>query len=119
MAVFCLFCVQHDGPMTVGQVRKLALALPETVEQAHWGNPSFRVCGRIFATVPDERHLNVMIDPFDVDAVVRENPESCEELWWGKKLRGVRVSLRGAAPRMVQALLEVAWQRKAPKQLLT
>jgi hypothetical protein len=105
--------------MTVGQVRKLALALPETVEQAHWGNPSFRVRGRIFATVPDEGHLDVMIDPFDVDAVVRENPESCEELWWGKQLRGVRVSLRAAAPQMVQALLDAAWRRRAPKQFLT
>ena len=105
--------------MTVEQIRKLALALPEAIEQEHWGNPSFRVRGRIFATVPDGGNLNVMIDPFEVDAVVRENSESCEELWWGKKLRGVHVSLRGAAPEMVEALLEAAWRRKAPKRRLT
>jgi hypothetical protein len=105
--------------VTVEQIRKLALALPEAIEQEHWGNPSFRVRGRIFATVPDNGHLNVMIDPFDVDAVVRENPEFCEELWWGKELRGVRVSLRKAAPQTVKALLAAAWRRRAPKQLLT
>jgi hypothetical protein len=105
--------------MTVGQVRKLALALPETIEQAHFGNPSFRVRGRIFATVPDDGHVNVMIDPFDVDGVVRDHPKSCEELRWGKEVRGVRVSLRHAAPEMVQALLEIAWRRKAPKRLST
>lgn len=94
------------------------MALPEAVEQDHWGNPSFRVHGRIFATVPDADHLNVMIDAFDVESVVRESPDSCEELWWGKKLSGVRVSLRHVAPAMVETLLEAAWRRKAPKRLL-
>jgi hypothetical protein len=92
--------------------------LPEAVEQAHWGNPSFRMRGRIFATVPDEGHVNVMLDPFDVEPVVRDDPATCEELWWGKQLVGVRVSLKQAAPTMVRSLLEAAWRRKAPKRLL-
>jgi hypothetical protein len=104
--------------MTIDQVRKLALALPEAMEQDHWGNPSFRIQGRIFATVPDAEHLNVMIDPFDVDAVVREDPDNCEELRWGKEVRGVRVSLHNASSAMVETLLETAWRRKAPKRLL-
>jgi hypothetical protein len=54
--------------MDIEAVRKIALRFPEAVEQDHFGNPSFRVRGRIFATVPDDAHLNVMIDPFDVDA---------------------------------------------------
>jgi hypothetical protein len=94
------------------------MALPEAVEEDHFGNPSFRVHGRIFATVPDGDHLNVMIDAFDVEAVVHENPASCEELWWGQKLSGVRVSLERAAPKTVAALLEAAWRRRAPKRLL-
>ena len=96
----------------------MALALPEVIEQDHWGNPSFRIRGRIFATVPDKEHVNVMIDPFDVDAVVREDPDSCEELRWGKEVRGVRVSLHNAGSTMVETLLETAWRRKAPKRLL-
>jgi hypothetical protein len=92
--------------------------MPEAIEQDHWGNPSFRIRGRIFATAPDDSHLNVMIDPFDVDAAVRAEPESCEELWWGKQLSGVRVSLRQAPPALVKALVEAAWRRKAPKRLL-
>jgi hypothetical protein len=105
--------------MTFDHVRRLAMALPETIEQQHWGNPSFRVRGRIFATVPDSGHVNVMIDPFDVDGVVRENPKSCEELLWGKEVRGVRVDLRNAPPKVVETLLEMAWRRKAPKRLTT
>jgi hypothetical protein len=96
----------------------LALELPEAVEQEHWGNPSFRIRGRIFATVPDEGHLNVMLDPFDVEPVVRDDPGSCEELLWGKQLVGVRVALKQAAPTMVKSLLEAAWRRKAPKRLV-
>ena len=109
---------RNDCAVTVAQARKLALSFPETIEQPHWGNPSFRVRGRIFATVPDTNHLNVMIDPFDVDAVVRAEPESCAEILWGKEVRGVRVSLPNASPAMVEDLLRAAWQRKAPKRLL-
>ena len=105
--------------MDLQGARKLALALPEAVEQDHFGNPSFRVRGKIFATVPDGSHLNVMIDPFEVDAAVRAEPESCEELLWGKEVRGVSVSLPSASPAMVEALLQAAWKRKAPKRLST
>jgi hypothetical protein len=103
--------------MDLDWVRRIALGFPETVEQDHFGNPSFRVRGRIFATVPDDTHLNVMIDPFDVDAVVRAEPGSCAVLLWGKEVRGVRVSLPKASPAMVEELLRVAWKRKAPKRL--
>lgn len=103
--------------MDLNGVRKLALALPEAGEQDHFGRPSFRVRGKIFATVPDDRHVNVMIDPFDVEAAILTAPESCEELFWGKELRGVQVSLANASPRMLEALLSAAWRRKAPKRL--
>jgi hypothetical protein len=105
--------------MTFDEIRRMALALPEVIEQDHWGNPSFRIRGRIFATVPDAEHLNVMIDPFDVEAVVREDRDACEELRWGKEVRGVRVSLNKAGSTVVETLLETAWRRKAPKRLST
>ena len=101
----------------LGEVRQLALRWPGATEQEHWGNPSFRVGGRIFATVPDSDHLNVMIEPFDVEAVVREEPAACSELWWGKQVRGVQVLLPAASPELVGRLLEVAWRRKAPSRL--
>jgi hypothetical protein len=109
----------HHWSITIHEVRRVALSLPEVVEQDHWGNPSFRIRGRIFATVPDKEHVNLMIDPFDVDAVVREDPDTCEELRWGKQVRGVRVSLNRAGSTMVGELLKMAWRRRAPKRLLT
>ena len=98
-------------------LRRLALALPDAVEQDHFGRPSFRIRGRIFATLPDSEHLNVMIDAFDVDGVVRGYPSACEEPWWGKKLSGVRVNLRAATPELIKELLTTAWRRKAPRSL--
>ena len=103
--------------MHVRDVRALALALPEAAEEDHWARPSFRVRGRIFATLPDPEHLNVMIDPLDVDGAVNADPAACEPLMWGKQLRGVRVRLRVATPEMVRDLLGAAWRRKAPKAL--
>ena len=39
--------------MTEEDARRLALALPDTVEQDHHGRPSFRVAGKIIATIWD------------------------------------------------------------------
>ncbi|HKB17820.1 MAG TPA: MmcQ/YjbR family DNA-binding protein [Candidatus Dormibacteraeota bacterium] len=99
------------------EAREFALALPGAEEADHWGNPSFRVGGRIFATLPDSDHMNVMIDPFDVEAAVRVEPDACAELRWGKNVSGVRVDLAQASTELVGDLLEAAWCRKAPRRL--
>jgi hypothetical protein len=101
----------------LSQARKLALALPEATEQDHFGRPSFRVRARIFATLPDAEHLNVMLDAFDVDGVMRKYPVACQELWWGKRLSGVRVDLHAATPDLIGELLAAAWRRQAPSSL--
>ena len=37
---------------------------------------SFRVRGKIFATVPDDTHLRVMVDEIEIRAAVAANPEA-------------------------------------------
>ena len=37
-----------------------------------------------------------------------------EELWWGKKLAGVQVTLKSADSALLCALLADAWEDKAP-----
>lgn len=104
--------------MTIEEVTEYALSLPETTEEPHFERRSFRVRGKIFATAPPEGDaLNVMLDEHAVRAAIAEDPRSCEELWWGKKLSGVRVILAGADPALVRSLLHEAWQRKAPGAL--
>jgi hypothetical protein len=100
------------------QARKLALALPEAVEQDHHGRPSYRVAGKIFATQWDEDHMNVMLDEDGIRTAIHSEPETCAEVWWGKRLAAVHVELRLADAEMLAHLLADAWEAKAPKRLL-
>jgi hypothetical protein len=100
--------------MTPARARQIALALPGVLEQDHHGFPSFRVAGKIFATHPDVRHFNVMLDEPAIHAALGIDPGSCEELWWGKRLRGVRVDLTRVRPTLLGDLLADAWRRKCP-----
>ena len=104
--------------MTSEQARSLALALPEAVEQDHHGRPSFRVGGKIFATLWDEQHMNVMLDEGGILMVVQEHPDACSEVWWGKRRAAVRVDLTQATSQLLKRLLEEAWELRAPKRLL-
>jgi hypothetical protein len=98
--------------------RRLALDLPEATEQPHFDMDSFRVGGKIFATVPDQHHLHVFVAEPEVLASVADHPAAFEELWWGKRLSGLRVNLDAADRDEVRELLEDAWRRKAPKRLV-
>lgn len=100
------------------RARDLVFGQPEAVEQDHHGRPSFRVADKIFATQWDEDHMNVMLDEGGILTAVQSEPETCEEVWWGKRLAAVRVDLRRVDAEMLANLLEEAWEGKAPKRLL-
>jgi hypothetical protein len=104
--------------VTADEARKLALSLPEAVEQDHHGRPSFRVNGKIFATLWDEEHMNVMLDEGGIIQAVQRHPEVCEELWWGKRLAAVRVDLAAASATLLEGVLRESWELRAPKRLL-
>jgi len=103
--------------VTPDQARQLALALPGAVEQDHHGRPSFRVGGKIFATLWDVEHMNVMLDEGGILTAVEANPEACEEIYWGKRLAAVRVDLGQAHASLLKGLLEDAWEVKAGRPL--
>jgi len=103
--------------VTPDQARQLALALPSAVEQDHHGRPSFRVGGKIFATLWDVEHMNVMLDEGGILTAVEANPEACEEIYWGKRLAAVRVDLGQAHASLLKGLLEDAWEVKAGRPL--
>jgi hypothetical protein len=105
-------------PVSPDEARLLALSLPEAVEQDHHGRPSFRVGGgRIFATLWSDQRMNVMVDEGGVRTAVHRAPESCEEVWWGKRLAAVGVTLARADRELLEELLTDAWEQKAPKRL--
>jgi hypothetical protein len=99
--------------MRAEDARRLALALPEAVEQDHHGRPSFRVAGRIFATLWDGRTMNVMVDEPRIHTAVAEHPDWCSERYWGKRLAAVAVDLTRAPEHELRELLTDAWERKS------
>jgi hypothetical protein len=98
--------------VTYQEARSLAIQLPGAVEQDHHGRPSFRVKGRIFATLWDPEHMNVMVDEPGIHTAVQAHPEICSEVWWGKRLAAVRVTLPLGDAALLGELLEDAWERK-------
>jgi hypothetical protein len=98
--------------LSADDARRIALALPEAVEQDHHGRPSFRVSKRIFATLWDLEHMNVMVDEPGILTAVQAQPDICTEVYWGKRLSAVRVDLRQADAELLGELLEDAWEQK-------
>jgi hypothetical protein len=98
--------------LSADDARRLALALPGAVEQDHHGRPSFRVSRRIFATLWDAEHMNVMLDEPGILTATQAHPEMYQEVWWGKRLAAVRVTLPAAAEAGLRELLEDAWESK-------
>ena len=102
--------------MTPDDVRAFALALPGTVELPHHERTSFRVGGKIFATMPpDGASVNVLLGEEDSRAAAEESPDWVELLWWGRRLSGVRVDLAQADADILTELLEGAYQQRAPR----
>jgi hypothetical protein len=99
--------------VSTARARELALALPGAVEQDHHGKPSFRVEGRIFATLWNERRMNVMLDQEGILTAVAAHPEVCQEVWWGKRLAAAAVDLERVIERELADLLADAWEGKA------
>lgn len=104
--------------MKLAEVRRMALSLPETTEEPHFNYSSFRVGGKIFATVPPEgEHVHVFVGEEQREQALALEPSSLEKLLWGKRVVGLRITLKNARPATVAKLLSQAWTGKAPRRL--
>lgn len=103
--------------MRFEEVQRFALSLADTTEEPHFDKVSFRVRDRIFATVsPDREYLHLFVDEDEIPAAVARYPLACEELWWGKRLVGVRIALAAADSEAVCELLQDAWRHKSARR---
>ncbi len=105
--------------VSADEARALALSLPEAVELDHHGRPSFRVGGKIFATLWNEGRMNVMLDEGGILTAVERAPDACEQVWWGKRAAAVGVTLARTDRELLGELLTDAWEQKAPKRLVS
>jgi hypothetical protein len=99
--------------VSTDEARAEALALPDAVERDHHGRPSFRVGGKIFATLWSDDQMNVMLDEGGILTAVQSAPDSCREVWWGKRLAAVGVELAAVERGFLRELLTDAWEQKA------
>jgi hypothetical protein len=104
--------------MNIAQARSYALALPRATESPHHKYSSFRVAGKIFATVPpDGEHLHVFVDEVEREYALALSPDAFSKLFWGESAVGLRIVLARAKAPAVKRLLHCAWLRKAPRKL--
>lgn len=99
---------------------KLALSLPEAEERDHFGSPSFRVRGKIFAqlsphTSKEPRAL-VKLSAADQAALTTSAPETFSTVpQWGR-YGWTYVQLAAVDAGVFRDLLMQSWQLAAPKK---
>ena len=103
--------------MTLEQARRFALSLAHSTEEPHFTYSSFRVGGRIYATVPPEGGLlHIFVPEEERERALMLEPAVTEKLFWGAKAIGVRVHLPKARKTFVEDLLRKAWAHKSAKK---
>ena len=67
--------------------------------------------------MPSKDELRVFVDDELRELMVGVDPKAYEKLWWGKKVVGLRVTLKAAKAKDLEMLLRAAWEKRAPKRL--
>jgi hypothetical protein len=105
---------------TAAQWRKLALALPEAEEKAHFEQPDFRVRNKIFAGLSREGDVgNLKLTPELQAMLLGSHPDAFYPATgaWGRA-GWTHVRLAKAKVAAVRELLPEAWRLVAPKRLV-
>ncbi|MFE6041335.1 MmcQ/YjbR family DNA-binding protein [Streptomyces sp. NPDC056452] len=108
-------------PTTADDVRTIALALPDTAEKLAWGQPTFRVAGKIFAALgDDDTTMGVKCPVEDRAELIASEPEKFfvrkghdDNYAW---LRVRLAALEDAVE--LTAVLTDSWRQAAPRKLL-
>ncbi|MEU5274095.1 MmcQ/YjbR family DNA-binding protein [Streptomyces hygroscopicus] len=105
---------------TSDDVRSIALSLPQTTEKIAWSMPTFRVAGKMFATLPeDETSMAVRCPKEEREELVLAEPEK----FWvaGHEAGSAWVRVRLAALEDLAELRDIlldSWRQAAPASLL-
>ena len=104
--------------MTGADFRRIALGMDGAEEGSHFGNPDFRVGGKIFATLSLERdgYGVLLLNPEQQSGMVEDAPEVFSPVpgGWGRK-GSTRVLLSEVTPDILEGALRTAWQNRVAK----
>jgi hypothetical protein len=96
------------------EVRKAALALPDTTEEPHHSFGSFRVRGKIFVTFPlGGKLLHIFLPAEQREYALAMDPDFLEPVHWGSKVLGVRAKLPLARKATVLSLVRQVYAFKS------
>lgn len=106
--------------MTQDDIRALALSLPLAEEQPHFDRASFRVKGKIFATLPPGGERVVLKLPPLVKESLRQTHAAAIIALPGGWDRGgwTQIDIRSMDETMMSDLVHLAWGQLAPKKLM-
>ena len=105
--------------MTRDEFRRAALAFPETGEQETWGHPTFRVRGKMFATMSaDDAAATVKASKEAQAALVGSEPETFSVPAYVGQHGWVGIRLERVDAEEATELLDEAWRATAPKRVV-
>jgi hypothetical protein len=105
--------------MQKNTVRKLALALPDAIEQETWGTPTFRVRKKIFVMFSDEQREAWVKSTHDEQrALTQMDPETFFVPPYVGPSGWVGVRFRTVDRNEMRELITEAWRMTAPKRLV-
>jgi hypothetical protein len=103
--------------MTADDFRKMALDIPDAVEQAHMGHPDFRLGGKIFASLgfPNDDYGMVKLTPDEQASFIDQRPKMFQPSSgaWGRQ-GCTSVHLTSATKALVRSALLAASKNVAP-----
>lgn len=104
--------------MLTEEIEKLALSLPGTEENAHFGTRDFRVGKRIFMTLPEAGRVVFKFTPDQQRMLLEMEPGVCAPVPGGWGDRGwTSLYFVQADEDLVRQSMETAWRNVAPKRL--
>ncbi|MFF0200522.1 MmcQ/YjbR family DNA-binding protein [Streptomyces sp. NPDC005017] len=101
-------------------VRRVALSLPDATEKVAWSMPTFRVAGKMFATLPeDESSMAVRCPKEERDELVLAEPDKFWIAGHEAQFAWVRVRLAALEDEgELRDILADSWRQAAPSRLL-
>src|SRR3954453_8055287 len=101
-------------------VRRIALSFPDTTEKTAWSMPTFRVAGKMFATLPeDETSIAVRCPKEERDELVLAGPGKFWVADHEAQFAGGRAPLAAIEDEgELRNILADSWRQAAPSGLL-
>lgn len=106
--------------MTQDDIRALALSLPLAEEHPHFDRASFRVKGKIFATLPPGGEEVVLKLPPEIKESLKQSDPAAIRALPGRWDKGgwTLIAIRSMDDEKLADLIRLAWRQVAPKKTL-